>query len=138
MAHQEADAPPLHSTASSGQLSCPAAPGSSVGQNNNLFYHCRNCHRLIKATSSVLMTSDDVIVNVRTFVIARLIAASVLRIHVASFTSLLLCDSLSTTFNPSQSTRWFSVVVFTMMSSYQYVISTDEVVLIRRWQFLQR
>ena len=33
------------------------------------FYHCRNCQRLIKATSSVLLMLDDVIVHVRKFVI---------------------------------------------------------------------
>ena len=69
-------------------------------------YSCRNFHHLIKVTSSVLMTywSVDVIVHERKFVINRLTKTRAIM-------NFLTC---------------------TIKSSDQYIISTDEVALIRR------
>ena len=64
---------------------------------------------------------DDVIVHVR-----KLVIALVLRIHVASFACLLLCYSLSTTFTPSQSLRWFSLVVWSVRAVL-LVVDSDRI-----------
>ena len=77
----------------------------------------RGFHQRVTLISSVPMTLDDVIVQVRQFIIALSLLMGVLAflIQMASLMfRILRLGSLSTMFTPSQSMMWFSVVAWSV------------------------